>query len=267
VSNLITDSVAGIGRTEGPLDARPLNDSERAQVSRLLSDPFAFPQTFKAWLISFLESSDLTLPISSIVGLSSTLGLGGSGNTNFIKGLLPPGTILPWSSARIPGGTLKCDGVAYSRAAYAGLFAEIGTLYGSSDVLSFNVPDLRRRIPLGAGSTGIALGASDGLAEASRNIAHHHHFNKSAGVSGSVDGVGDHAHSFRQHTEISLNVMQGTAGPAIAVGSYGGFDAGTGNAGGHSHGWSGGVTIDGDTTGGGPQDTPSYIALNYIIVT
>jgi microcystin-dependent protein len=263
----IADSVAGIGRTEGPVDERPLNDTERAQVSRLLSDPFAFPQTFKAWLIAFLESSDLTLPISSIVGLGSTLGLGGSGNTNFVKGLLPPGTILPWSSARTPGGALKCDGVSYSRAAYAGLFAEIGSLYGSADPLSFNVPDLRRRVPIGAGSTGIALAVSDGLAEAARDIAHHHHFNKSAGVSGSVDGVGDHAHSFRQHTEVGINVQQGTAGTVLTVGNTGGFDNGTGGAGGHSHGWSGGVTIDGDTTGGGAQDRPAFIALNYIIVT
>lgn len=286
MSNLISDSIAGLGRGEGPIDERPLNDQERAQVSRLLSDPFAFPQTFKAWLISFLESSDLTLPISSIVGLSSTLGLGGSSNTSFIKGLLPPGTIMPWGSARIPGNSLLCDGVAYSRAGYSGLFSEIGSTWGGGDgVTSFNVPDLRRRIPIGAGSGAYPLGTSDGLAEAVRSLAHHHNFaggahshHLSIGVSvnGGTDGVGDHAHSFQRADPIFVQRQGGTAGAFFApVDNLSYASAGTSGAGAHSHGVSASGTVDGntdaasiggDTSGGGEQDRPSFIVLNYIII-
>lgn len=287
MSNLISDSIAGIGRGEGPIDERPLNDQERSQVSRLLSDPFAFPQTFKAWLISFLEASDLTLPISSIVGLSSTLGLGGSSNTSFIKGLLPPGTILPWGSARIPGGSLLCDGVSYSRAAYSGLFAEIGNVYGSADTLSFNVPDLRRRVLVGAGSGSYALALTEGLAdEAARSLAHHHHFSGGShghhlsigvGVSGSTDGAPDHAHGYNLSGPNYVTRQQGTAGAFFdPVDSLNYTKVGTDGAGGHSHGLSASGTVDGntdaanvsgDTSGGGAQDQPSFIVLNYIILT
>ena len=48
---------------------------------------------------------------------------------------------------------LLCDGGAYSRAAYARLFAEIGTKYGAGDgSTTFNVPDPRGRALVIAGT-------------------------------------------------------------------------------------------------------------------
>ena len=64
--------------TAGPTDDRPLTDQEYQLLQRLLSDPFSIPLPFKTWLISFIESSDITLPISSIQGLSTTLSQIGS---------------------------------------------------------------------------------------------------------------------------------------------------------------------------------------------
>ena len=52
---------------------RPLTDQERALLIRLLSDPFSYPIIFKTWLVSFLESSDILLPRSSIQGLTTLL--------------------------------------------------------------------------------------------------------------------------------------------------------------------------------------------------
>jgi hypothetical protein len=48
---------------------------------------------------------------------------------------------------------IPCDGSAIPRSApYAQLFAILGTLYGTGDgSTTFNVPDLRGRVPLGAG--------------------------------------------------------------------------------------------------------------------
>ena len=55
---------------------------------------------------------------------------------------LPVGTILPWSTDTAPGGFLLCDGSAVSRTTYAGLFAVIGTTFGSGDGnTTFNLPD------------------------------------------------------------------------------------------------------------------------------
>jgi hypothetical protein len=54
-------------------DDRPLTDNEYQLVQRLFSDPFSFPLSFKTWLVSYLEASDMTLPQSSIEGLTDKL--------------------------------------------------------------------------------------------------------------------------------------------------------------------------------------------------
>lgn len=60
------------------------------------------------------------------------------------------GQIIPWPAAgNIPVGWLECDGRTLSTAGYPRLFAVIGTSYGSDGVGSFNLPDLRGRVPLG----------------------------------------------------------------------------------------------------------------------
>jgi len=267
VSSLVQDAVAGIGRGgEGPVDERPLTDQERQTVARLLSDPFAFPQTFKTWLVSFLESSDLTLPISSIQGLGSTLGIGGGGNTSFIQGLLPAGTILAWSSSRTPAGCLRCDGTAYSRSAYSRLFTEIGTTWGAGDgTITFNVPDLRRRFPLGAGASGFGLTTNEGRAESARSPYHHHYFSGYGGFSGRTDGNGGHSHNYDKLTVLSANIFNNADAARNIPGGYVG--AGTDSQGYHDHGFSGGVSVDGNTSGGGDQDVPSFVAVHFIITT
>ncbi len=70
------------------------------------------------------------------------------------------GTIKMWSGAAAPSGYLLCDGSAVSRATYADLFAVCGTAFGAGNgTTTFNLPDLRGRVPLGAG-TGDAADAT-----------------------------------------------------------------------------------------------------------
>ncbi len=62
---------------------------------------------------------------------------------------------LPWSTNTAPPGWLLCDGSAVSRTTYADLFAVVGTTYGAGNgSTTFNVPDLRGRIPLGKDNMG-----------------------------------------------------------------------------------------------------------------
>lgn len=70
--------------------------------------------------------------------------------------LIPPGVVWPFAGASAPTGFVLCDGGAYSRATYAVLFSVIGTAYGPGDgSTTFNVPDLRGRLPAGMdGGTG-----------------------------------------------------------------------------------------------------------------
>ena len=52
---------------------------------------------------------------------------------------------------RIPQGWLACDGSSQSIANYQALYALIGTTYGGNGQTTFNLPDLRGRVPIGQG--------------------------------------------------------------------------------------------------------------------
>ena len=69
------------------------------------------------------------------------------------------GVIQMFGGSTPPAGWLLCDGSAVSRTTYATLFAAIGTTWGAGDgSTTFNLPDLRGRAPIGAG-TGSGLSA------------------------------------------------------------------------------------------------------------
>lgn len=62
---------------------------------------------------------------------------------------------LPWAGATVPAGWLLCDGKEVARTTYSALFEAVGTAYGSGDGLTtFNLPDLRGRVPVGADNMG-----------------------------------------------------------------------------------------------------------------
>lgn len=64
------------------------------------------------------------------------------------------GTINLFTAGAIPEGWLLCNGSAVSRAAYAELYAVIGTTFGAGDgATTFNVPDLRGRMAAGKDSS------------------------------------------------------------------------------------------------------------------
>lgn len=66
----------------------------------------------------------------------------------------PAGIIEVYAGATAPAGYLECDGSAVSRTTYAALYGAIGTTYGAGDgSTTFALPDLRRRVVMGAGGT------------------------------------------------------------------------------------------------------------------
>ena len=69
--------------------------------------------------------------------------------------VLPVGVMFPYGGSSAPTKYLLCDGNAVNRTTYAALFAVIGTAYGSGDgSTTFNVPDLRGRVPAGRDNMG-----------------------------------------------------------------------------------------------------------------
>lgn len=63
------------------------------------------------------------------------------------------GLVLPYAGSTAPTGWLVCDGSAISRTTYADLFTLISTTYGvGNGSTTFNIPDLRGRMPIGVGT-------------------------------------------------------------------------------------------------------------------
>jgi len=80
---------------------------------------------------------------------------------------IPTGGIVQYGGVSAPTSWLFCDGAAVERSTYADLFAALGGLsspYGmGNNISTFNVPDLRGRVPMGAGT-----GAGGGLSSTGR---------------------------------------------------------------------------------------------------
>lgn len=103
-------------------------------------------------------NSDTKIPSQKAV--KAYVDAGGSASN--LERLLPVGSILPYIGAVAPSYFKLCDGSAISRSTYATLYAIIGTAYGTGDgSTTFNLPDLRNRIPIGSGTgTKVATFAS-----------------------------------------------------------------------------------------------------------
>jgi len=87
----------------------------------------------------------------------------GSGATAWTT-LPPSGVISAFAGSAAPSGYLMCDGSAVSRTTYSSLFSVIGTTYGNGDgSTTFNLPDLRGRVPVGKNAgTFSSLGSTGG---------------------------------------------------------------------------------------------------------
>ena len=205
--------------------------------------------------------------------------------------VLIPGEIKMYAGATAPNGWLLCQGQAVSRVEYARLWTAIGTTHGAGDGTStFNLPDLRSRMPIGAGSgpglTARTLGQKSGTETHvhAGNIPNHTH----------TGTTPDHLHSAG-----SLYAADHAHGAWTGIASRGHtFVWGTGNTpepGGmawtdHVHavgiGGSGNVGVGGYTgasdrsltfTTGGPSATaftvdtrnhmPPFTVVNFIIKT
>jgi hypothetical protein len=136
----------------------PLTEQERALVARIFSDPFSYPQSFKTWLVSFLEGSDMNLTTDAILGLQAYIkktmapaSLASIFGAHAPSAKAPPGFLIAFAGPNPPAGGLVCDGRAVSRSAYPRLFAAVGTRWGAGNgSTTFNLPDLDHLHPPGS---------------------------------------------------------------------------------------------------------------------
>ena len=104
--------------------------------------------------------------LQSTKGASSTTAAG-----NEVAPLLPVGSIIVGPETTAPAGWEIADGTAKSRTTLAGLFALIGTDYGTGDgSTTFNLPDFKDRLPLGKGTNNGTIATAQGSMAASSKI-------------------------------------------------------------------------------------------------
>lgn len=262
------DSGLGSAGNVGPADERPLTQQEYQLLQRLLSDPFSLPTQFKTWLVSYLETSDINLPMSAINGLTAMLGITGVGGGTL--GILPAGLIFPFGGVSAPTGSKMCDGAVYSQTTEQRLYTAIGGRYniGGEAAGTFRVPDIRERIPVGLGAIAEhnTLGKTENSAYGQRGTKHNSTKSGTVSKTGTVV-LNDPGHVHRQNG-YGGGVTTGGAGPQGAADSTveGNTDpAGTGITLSDTIGISDGISVG--PGGTRPVDTPAFITLNFIIVS
>ena len=195
-----------------------------------------------------------------------------------LYGGTPIGGIVIWSGAVAspPEGFILCDGTAISRTDFATLFTIIGTTFGSGNGSStFNIPNLRDRFIVGAGSAYNlnATGGSSSVTLSESQLPSHNHSisvsgttsNPSPALTGDVRRISE---GFRASGTASgvftkvndpNNPITGAASNSPVAGFT--FD-GT-----HTHTFSASGTSGDKGSGSSIENRPPYIALAYIIRT
>ncbi len=186
--------------------------------------------------------------------------------TVVIQPPIPVGVMHQYAGATAPTGYLLCDGTAVSRATYAPLFAVVSTTYGIGDgSTTFNVPDLRGRVPMGAGTgTGLnasGTGAPTGTAQTARTRGawggEETHLLSSAEIPAHSHPVSDPGHTHGYGVIGNGQVGGGVVTPTNSMT----FTQTTQST-------TTGLTVSNNTGGGGRHAVvPPFTVLNYIIKT
>ncbi len=112
--------------------------------------------TATATELNILDGATLsTAELNYVDGVTSAIQTQLNTLTTSISTAVPAGVITQFGGSTAPTGWVLCDGTAYSRTVtYNNLFTAIGTAYGVGDnSTTFNVPNLKGRVPVGLDST------------------------------------------------------------------------------------------------------------------
>ena len=157
-------------------------------------------------------------PTGSQIWSEDPCGPGAGGGAQNVAGIIGEVRAFAGILSAIPSGWYPCYGQAVSRVTYSAAFAVLGTTWGAGDMsTTFNLPDLRGRIPVGkddmggtpanritsgvSGISGVTLGAAGG----SQAVQTHTHV---VNDSGHVHTITDPQHT---HT-VSPSGMSGLFG-------------------------------------------------------
>jgi microcystin-dependent protein len=140
-----TDAQAAFAELQTDIDNRQPLDSDLTAIA-------AVPPTKGT-----TYAGNGTAPAALAVGANYTSVIADSAESTGLRYAFvqPIGVVLPYTGSAAPTGWLLCYGQAVSRTTYAALFAVTSTTYGVGDgSTTFNVPDLRGRVPAGQDDMG-----------------------------------------------------------------------------------------------------------------
>jgi microcystin-dependent protein len=106
---------------------------------------------------------------------------------------VPLGSVTMWAgdSGDVPTGWALCDGSAISRSTYSDLYTLLGNTFGAGNgSTTFNLPDMRDRFVVGAGSS-YSRNAKGGAS--SNNLSHTH------SISSHTHSIAQHSHTVSSH--------------------------------------------------------------------
>lgn len=117
----------------------------------------------KSWADNHaVEKSGATFTGAVVLHADPSVALGAA-TKQYVDNSMPPGAITAYVAAAAPTGWLLCQGQEVSRATYATLYAVIGNTYGAGNgTTTFNLPNLKGRVPIGLDSSDTSF---DALAE------------------------------------------------------------------------------------------------------
>jgi len=182
-----------------------------------------------------------------------------------LNAVMPVGTVIATARPSAPTGYLLCEGQSVSRTKYSTLFGAIGTTYGKGDgSTTFNVPDLRGRVPVGvdAGANRLTSGGGGsgpnalGNAGGDQHMPFHTH---DAGSMGTTPNGNFHRHSIPgfANTRKEGNLNSYTNWDGDSVGNKTDIEDAT-----HIHGVTGRTAGEGSGSSG---NMPPYQVVNYAI--
>lgn len=192
--------------------------------------------------------------------------------------ICPAGTLVPTMLSGEPGeGWKLCNGQALRKQDYPRLYAILGSAYGETST-TFNLPDLRGKMPLGATGS-IPLRSAGGAAQVTLTVqqlpAHAHavtdtgHTHAFTGTPHS-HGVTDPGH---QHNAARINAAQRTGGaadggaPGMTSTATTGITINNATAGGSNASATTGITLGDTGSGQAIPILPPYIAVNWMVRT
>lgn len=160
---LLKEAAQGYFLSKGawPDDMEMLRSSGYIDERWKAENPFGMPYVVARGKDAWLLSTEVPQAMGTVVRAALPMSVDTQGKisirvtASMEKKGVPAGTLAAWPVEKLPDGWVVCDGRALERGEYAVLFSVIGGQYGTGDgTTTFNVPDLRGRVVVGADNMG-----------------------------------------------------------------------------------------------------------------